>query len=248
MTEPPAARGLTRDYRRKPEVEAEIASLADAGDAAFYSAVEQAQADETLVYGIRKLLRCGRADEAKQLAQVLLARATPLIAWASGSQFPESQADRKDTMQMAGFQLWREVYDLSPKEEFWEVNFTRMVFRACSDAADSIRGPRANERQFHRGIDGEGDEWDEEDSVPALDVTASDLLVPEALAQLDGDVRRAMYLHLQGFKEKSKNPSEPTISTILGVSDRTVRKYLREGEDRIRAWWQQKEARDEQQQ
>jgi DNA-directed RNA polymerase specialized sigma24 family protein len=60
--------------------------------------------------------------------------------------------------------------------------------------------------------------------------------LPEALAQLDGDVRRALYLKLQGFKEGSKDTGEITISRLLGVSDRTVRTYLRTGEQRIREW------------
>ena len=66
-------------------------------------------------------------------------------------------------------------------------------------------------------------------------IPSADLALIELLAPLDGDVRRAMYLHAQGYKARSKSPDEPTISRMLGVTDRTVRTYLREGERILRA-------------
>jgi DNA-directed RNA polymerase specialized sigma24 family protein len=111
-----------------------------------------------------------------------------------------------------------------------------MVRLACSDAADDIRRQRAHERPFVRGEDDEGEAWDEEAGLADPVEMDTGLLVPEALAQLRGDVRRAVYLKLQGFQEKSTDPAEPTISSLLGVSDRTVRTYLRKGEAVLRQW------------
>ena len=82
----------------------------------------------------------------------------------------------------------------------------------------------------------EGEAWSEEDTLADPHELDTSFFLPEALAQLDGDVRRAVYLKLQGFKEGSKDTAEVTISRLLGVSDRTVRTYLRTGERVIREW------------
>ena len=58
----------------------------------------------------------------------------------------------------------------------------------------------------------------------------------EALAEMEPNVLRAVYLQFQGFKEASKEPTEITSSRLLGVSDRTVRTYLRTGERLLREW------------
>jgi DNA-directed RNA polymerase specialized sigma24 family protein len=236
--EPPAgpALGLTRAYRRRPEVEAEIRALPDPAAPAFLAAAAGAQAPETVVYAIRCLLRAGQRSRADALAEGLIDRAAPYLARAARAQFPRSEADQDDLMQMATVQMWREVFDTGSRQEFWEVFFRRMVVLTCSDAADRLRGQRAHERPFRRGVSDEGDTWNEEDMLADPHEADLGLFLPEALAQLDGDVRRAVYLKLQGFKEGSKDSDEVTISRLLGVSDRTVRTYLRRGEQTIRDW------------
>jgi DNA-directed RNA polymerase specialized sigma24 family protein len=111
-----------------------------------------------------------------------------------------------------------------------------MVRLACADAADRLRRQRQHERPFKRGLSDEGDPWNEEETLADPLAVEPALLVPEALAQLDGNVRRALFLKVQGFKERSNDGNEPTISSLLGVSDRTVRNYLRAAEATLRPW------------
>ncbi len=230
------ALGLTRAYQRRPDVEAEIRALPAPASPAFGGAAQAAQAPETVVYAIRALLRAGDRARADALAEGLIDRAAPYLARAARSQFPRSEADQDDLMQMATVQMWREVFDTGSRQEFWEVFFRRMVVLTCSDAADRLRAQRAHERPFRRGVSDEGDNWSEEDMLADPHEVGTDLFLPEALAQLDGDVRRAVYLKLLGFKEGSKDAGEQTISRLLGVSDRTIRTYLRRGEQTIREW------------
>jgi RNA polymerase sigma factor (sigma-70 family) len=230
------ALGLTRAYRRRPEVEAEIRALPDPGDPTFRAAAEAAQASETLVYAIRALVRTGREAAANSLADALIQRAAPLVARLARNQFLRSPADQEDLMQMTAVQMWQEVFDTRGTQEFWEVHFKWMVSISCSEAADRLRAQRAHERPFARGVTSEGDTWSEEDTLADPHEPETRFFLNEALAQLDDNVRRAVYLKFQGFKEASKDPTEITISRLLGVSDRTVRTYLRTGERLLREW------------
>ena len=233
----PRGVGLTRAYRRLPAVEAEIAASPAPSVSGFRAKAEGMKAPETLVHAVRQLLRAGNTNEARVLAEVLAERAAPIFTRAAGNRlFTGQSADIDDVAQGGLERFWRAIHDLSPQQEFWEVNFQAMVIRACKDAAQAYRARYQNERQFARGSDDDGQAWDEESNLADPQPLDDTLLVPEALDQLEGNVRRAIYLDSQGFKAASKNPDEITISRLLGVSGRTVRTYLREGEATLRAW------------
>ena len=233
----PRGIGLTRAYRRLPAVEAEIATLPAPSASGFRAEAESAKAPETLVHAVRQLLRTGNANEARLLAEVLAERAAPIFTRAAGNRlFSGQSADIDDVAQRGLERFWQAIHDLSPQQEFWEVNFQAMVVRVCKDAARAYRARYQNERQFARGSDDDGQAWDEESNLADPQPLDDSLLVPEALDQLEGNVRRVVYLDSQGFKAASKNPGEITISRLLGISDRTVRTYLREGEATLRAW------------
>ena len=231
------AYGISRSYRRKAEVEAEIRALPPAHDPALPGALEAATAYETLTHGIRRLQAAGRTQAAEQVANRLIERIAPLVARIAAGQavLPD---EREDLQQMALTQMWQEVYNPAPQHEFWEVHFAHMLRVTCADAAERLRRQRAHERPFHRGTTDDGDAWNEEDTIADPRAFEPALLAPEALAQLDGNVRRALYLKTLGFKERSKDSGEPTISSLLGVSDRTVRNYLRAAEETLRPWLQ----------
>lgn len=233
---PTEALGLTRAYRRRPDVEAEIRALPAPTDRAFGKAVAAAQAAETVVYAIRARVRAGDVAGANALADELVRRAAPLIARLARGQFFRSPADQEDLAQMAAVQMWQEVFDTRGTQEFWEVHFKWMVSITCSEAADRLRAQRAHERPFARGVTADGDTWREEDTLADPQDVDTRFFLNEALAELDPNIRRAVYLKFQGFKEASKEPTEITISRLLGVSDRTVRTYLRTGERLLREW------------
>ena len=111
--------GLTRDYRRKPEVEAEIRSLRKLADDRLVSVAENAQAIETIIHAARRLRRAGRDEDAAALEEVLLRRADHVVALAARRQFPSSPANREDAVQEVALQVWQAVRDCSPKGEFW---------------------------------------------------------------------------------------------------------------------------------
>ena len=232
---PTAGYGLSRNYRRRADVEAEIVGLPPADHAGLTAALRAARAPETLVHGIRRLNRAGRTAEAQAMADLLVERVAPLVARIAYAQAVPA-GDREDLAQMALTQMWQEVYDSAPQHEFWEVHFAHMVRLSCGEAAERLRRQRRHERPFKRAVSDEGDAWSEEDSLADPQALEPVLLLPEALAQLEGNVRRALYLKSLGYKERSKDAGEPTISSLLGVSDRTVRNYLRAAEAILRPW------------
>lgn len=233
--------GLTRDYRRLPAVESEIAALPEVTDPAFWTAVRSAAALETLVHALRRLKRSGDEAGVQQIAGLLIDRVKSLLARAAAAQIVVSVADREDIEQIAAGQMWRELLETGPSQEFWEVNFHHIIFLACFDAANAIRSQREHEQQFERGDDEEGEPFDEEAEVADPDSAELNLVEVEALAQLDGDVRRAVYLRMHGFPERSRDPNKVTIAKILGVSDRTVRSHLAKARPVLRAWLDSKE-------
>lgn len=165
-------------------------------------------------------------------------QAAPILDRAAKKQFPHSYDDCQEVMQQAAVQLWREVIDTSSKEEFWEVNFKHMVIRACSDAARSIRDKRKRESRFYRSDDGIRDDELRVPDPAFLDredhAFLDDVVLGDAFSQLEGNIRTAIYLKARGLKIDSKNANEPTISSVLGVTGRTVQTYLREGEAILR--------------
>jgi len=231
-------------YQRREDVEDEVTALPGGTGIAFWGAVASAQEPETIVYGIRRLTRAGDDAGAQRLTDLLIDKVKPTLERLARRQaqirFNGSLEDRDDIMQAATIQLWHEVKDTSLKEEFWEVNCTAALQRACSDAAVKLRDQREHERLFHRSDDGT---WAEELMQPdeaftgdEFDPFHREMILEEALSFLTGNVRRAAYLRLQGMKEHSKDQVEVTIASVLEVSDRTVRTYLRQAEEQLTAW------------
>lgn len=230
---------------RRPALEAELSTLPIGTGLDFRVAVTTAQESETIVHGIRRLLRAGDHMGTQPLTELLIDKATPILDFMVRRQFPQSFDDQEDARQEATIQLWREIADTSAKEEFWEINFKAMLGRAVSDAATKIRRRRAREQPFHRdedggGVDGESTLADGRFTGDEQDPFYRDMITEEALAVLDGNVRTTAYLLLRGMKEHSTNPEEWTVARVLGVSDRTVRTYLRQAVQRITEWSQQR--------
>ncbi len=242
--------GLSRAYRRRADVEAEIRALPAATDPIeFVAAVLGAAAPETLVYGIRRLRQAGADINLECLFTQLLQKAALLITTCAHKQFPDSADDRAELVQQVSVQIWREVYDTRPEQEFWEVFFNQMIRLASADAARAIRQQRKHERRFMETRNADGDCWREEDTLAAPHESEDDLWsdrwqVRQMMGKLPTPVQTALRLRIQGVPVRSQDPRCPTISRLLGVSDRTVRTYLRTGERQLRAWLaEQREAR-----
>lgn len=232
--------GLVRAYRRRTVVEAEIRALPPpANPAALVAAVAEARAPETIVYALRQLLRAGASlCHRDAVFEILIKKAAPLLTEAARLHFPCSLDDRMEVIQRVSIQMWHEVTDLSPTQEFWEVFFARMINYASADAAYAIRHQRRQERFFVEGTNSLGDPWREEDLLPdsAPELDGDRLLVLQVLDRLPDPVQTVVRLRLQGLQEASKDPNLVTISSLLGITDRTVRSYLRKGEQQLREW------------
>ena len=62
--------------------------------------------------------------------------------------------------------------------------------------------------------------------------------VSRALAELPIQARRAVFLYyIKGWQITSDDSAKTTISSALKVSEKTVRNYLRHGEELLRAWY-----------
>lgn len=230
---------------RRAALEAELSELPEGTGLDFRIAVAAAQEPETIVHGIRRLLRAGDRAGTLPLTEILIEKVTRTLEAMARRQFPQSPQDQEDACQEATIQLWCEIADTSPKEEFWEVNFKAMLGRAVSDAAKKIRRRSTGEQPFKRDETGEG--VDQESAIADDRFTGDeqdpfhlDMLTEEALSVLDGNVRKAAYLLLRGMKEHSTNPEEWTVARVLGVSDRTVRTYLRQAVQQITEWSHQR--------
>jgi RNA polymerase sigma factor (sigma-70 family) len=237
------AHGLMRAYHRQPAVEAEIRALPPATDPIrFVAAVLLAAAPETLVYGIRQLLRADPQADTECLFEQLLKKAAPMLTASAHHYFPCSADDRAELVQRVSVQIWREVSEVRAEQEFWEVFFNRMIRLASADAAQAIRRQRVHERPFIEKATANGERWREEDTLAAPSAEGDDdlwsdrWLVAQMIGNLPTRVQIALRLRLQGVPESSQDPQRPTISQLLGVSDRTVRTYLRKGEQQLRTW------------
>ena len=229
------AYGLTRPYTRYAAVEAAIRALPPATDPALLPALFATDVPEVLVHGVRRLLRAGQPAAARQMAERLIPLVSPLLARLAAAA-PVRPADRDDLVQLTLTKMWHAILDVTPPHEFWEVHFAATLRRTAADVGDALRRAHRHERPFLSGADPAGGWNDEQARLPDPAPRESDLFVAQALAHLPADLRRAVWLQQRGFKTVSVDPQEPTISSLLGVSERTVRKYLAAAYALLRTW------------
>ena len=61
----------------------------------------------------------------------------------------------------------------------------------------------------------------------------------KALATIhDPRHRQAWIMYYNGWQIDAKDPAEPTISKRFGVTDRTVRLWLRQAQAELKAWYE----------
>lgn len=239
LVDRPRGAGLTRDYTRLPDVEAEIASLPPVDDEAFQQAVEHAKAVETVVHAIRRRLRAGDAVGAKALGPLLVAKCAHTIVRAAWARLPESANNRRDLEQDLLERVLRKVYDTSPAAEFWEVFFHSAVIRAAYSLVKPMLLPEGVHLESIDVSEHEDDRHTVDEPRAADDVAGDadrEMVMEEALQQLEGDIRLTVFLKLKGLKESSNDPSQPTIAGILNVTDRTVRNHLKKAKAILGPW------------
>jgi len=185
---------------------------------------------EALVAAARALAKAGFDAEAWGVVEILIRRVAPrtyrhLAVWGiAGGR------DQEDVTRDIVHMTIECVLSTSPQSEFWECRFW-----TCFD-----RRVRSLLRDFsHRRL---GDTpWDDAaEQLPDVGAGAVDwtdnIAARALLDRLPEPIRTAFYLkHYAGYKEESAAP-EPTIATMLGVSGRSVRNYLRKAEQLLSEW------------
>lgn len=190
---------------------------------------------EAVVAVARALVRAGAMNEAWKLAELI----TDCVAsgvWRHISRWGEVAArHREDISRDVLHMLIENVLSIEPRSEFWECRFwTCFDRRVNTILRDFCRGSR------------DDIEWDDvaERSAqlsstlaqPSAGRLVDRLAARDALRMLPEPLRTAFYLkHYCGYKEESSD-SEPTIATVLGVTGRSVRNYLRRAEERLAEW------------
>jgi DNA-directed RNA polymerase specialized sigma24 family protein len=139
-------------------------------------------------------------------------------------------------LQEVHYQLWKELCDV--KERYWEVRFYHALKCLCFDVARRLSRTGKGELSWPAYVDEEGDLVEVDFADPDLVDPDERIFVAQALGRLDEPMRTAIYLrYIEEWPIHSQNPGALTISSALGVTDRTVRNYVKLGRKRLREWF-----------
>ena len=190
---------------------------------------------EALVAGARALLKAGLEAEAWTVVDVIARRVASrtyrhLAVWgvAGGSHHEDVT---RDIVHMT----FESVLSTAPQNEFWECRFWTCFDRRVR----TILRDFSHRRQSDEPMDAAADQVADA-GVTAVDWT-DNIAARDLLGRLPEPMRTAFYLkHYAGYKEESVD-TEQTISTMLGVSGRSVRNYLKKAEQLLSEWREQGE-------
>lgn len=194
---------------------------------------------ECLVYLIRLAVREGRRGPIDELTPILLARCErSLRRSVRGFDDVGDEEAREDILGRLALLL----VDPGDGADFFEVRFDLALKRLRIDVCRQVRRRRAplvaidgigEDDNGAPGLDRLTDDIDPEALPASLDAEQAAYL-KEALQLLTEQERKALVLHhMVGVPIASKKPGIPTLVEILGVSERTVRNFLRRAERKI---------------
>lgn len=238
-----------KPYEREPVVTRQIAHFCDLPDRERSRALLTPAAtgdphrpkEETLVYFVREYDRHGQKQVAWDLLESLVSRLSGHIG-RELAKWRLPQSEQEECAEALIAQLYERVFSHDPSEEFWEVRFWVCLDRRLHALAEKLQ--RVRDREI-RPADDIGSESDKNacgaEGVFAglADPTASPetlVLRKELLARLSGLERDAVFLkYIEKMPEESGDADRVTIATVLGVTGRTVRNYLRRAEKKLLA-------------
>jgi DNA-directed RNA polymerase specialized sigma24 family protein len=229
----------TTGYQHTQKVQEQIATLPPLGSETFWlraQARETPLAAETLVYCLRQFLGRGDRASARRVGELLLPRCALTVNKQARNWFALSEQDRQEMRQEVHTLLWKELCDA--KERYWEVRFYHALKCLCFDVAQRLSKAGKSEQPWPAYVDEEGDLVEVEFADPDLVDPDEQIFVEQALGRLGEPVRTAIYLrYIEEWPIHSQDPAAPTISSALGVTDRTVRSYINLGRKRLREWF-----------
>lgn len=240
-------------YQRNAAVEAQIkvalaldtpdlvarACLSDATDPHYLQ-------EETLAYLTRRAHRAGDDDMVNGLVEVFVERCTRFLKG-------QLAALGRDQLQEAVAEVIADLFELlaepddSDRGDFLQVRFWVVVKRLGIAAFNrAVAESRRNSLLVALEPTGAAseDELDRPIEIADAVTPAADtrLLIDEALASLDPNLRQAYVMKVEGWPVEDRDPTLMTISKYFGKTSRTIRNWISEAEKQLEDWRNQEEA------
>ena len=249
----PPSEGWSGRWTRRAEVETQIAALQPADVWPRLAIIDKTDPryiqTEALVNLVRRLYVEGRTETAKEIAGEVVLRAGRIAGGMARQLYPRDMLRREDLVDAVQETILMAL--LNPAQEFLEASFGFFVRRRAQSIYQQMQIEARREQAIGEmpGLtDDEGDDipqrelFIEQDHAEQI---VAHIALRATLAQLPPNIQQAVYLvHIEGYHIESGDPTEMTVSRILGVTGRSVRNYLRRGEAALREWHEQETGRD----
>ncbi len=237
-------------YVREKEVEAQLKHLATLSEKqrrrALLAEGNDKLREETLVYALRECAQSGDTETAWAIAERLTERISGHIArQLSKWRLPPDDAD--DCTRDLFAALFEALFDPSSAGEFWEVRFWVCLDRRLWNLIEKRQATLDAQLREAEAPEGGGHEMAEGGGQETLLSRMHDrslgpeerALLSAALNHLSENERLAVYLtKVEGLPEESDDPARATAASVLGVTGRSVRNYLKRAEEKIQKWEQ----------
>lgn len=244
-------------YTRLAAVETQIHAALGLDPAALYARArisDRASGDyfqeECLAYLVRDAFRRGDHERFSTLTSILLLRCVP---WLRAGLF-ELGVQEQDLDELSHKLVSTMITDVTSDDgrgDFFQVRFGAGLKKDLWNLAErykqSVRRARRHV-SLSDTVEAEGEADDgsgivRADVIPSRDDVARSVEaridMAKALATIhDPRHRQAWIMYYNGWQIDAKDPAEPTISKRFGVTDRTVRLWLRQAQAELKAWYE----------
>lgn len=244
-------------YTRLELVETQIHAALGLDSAALYARArisDRMAADclkeECLAYLVRDAFRRGDHERFSTLTSILLRRSVP---WLKAGLF-ELGVQEQDLDELSHKLVSTMITDLTSDDgrgDFFQVRFGAALKKDLWNLAERYKlSVRRAWRHFSLSdpVEAEGDADDGSGIVRADVIPSRDDVVrsvearidmAKALASIhDPRHRQAWIMYYNGWQIDAKDPAEPTISKKFGVTEKTVRLWLRQATAELKAWYE----------
>lgn len=200
--------------------------------------------EECLVYFIRNYFRKDRKDIVNGLSEILLQRSAKAINVKLQALEPDVNRDAYNDVVN---ELFIRIFDMeSDRADFLQVRYwyalkmlTISVFRKYCEFSKQTQRTVSLSTLEDLDLHANDHEvtsvsWDDVLNPPP---SVEQLVLKEdALSMLEERRRTAFILYHEGWQVESQDPAEPTISSILNITGRTIRNWLKEAQQQLERW------------
>jgi hypothetical protein len=206
--------------------------------------------NECLAYLVRDAYRRGEHERFSTLTSILLLRCVP---WLRAGLFQLGVQDEA-LDELSHKLVSTMITDLTSDDgrgDFFQVRFGAALKKDLWNLAERYKRSVRRARRHVSLSDPVGDEGDADDGsailradvIPSRDDVARSVEaridMAKALASIhDPRHREAWVMYNNGWQIDAKDPAEPTISKRFGVTEKTVRLWLRRAQADLKAWYE----------